>query len=138
MRVENKDIIITDPCYIIKKDTDDWEKCGYGDYMKVLGITNYFVEDTIYGDWSCTTYNSGTKEVLGKFCADAGLVGCFELDEVRAYNPDIDAWIEKHPWCVTKIPNFTGVIDTKYDSVADCLSVIGKGSTNFYTLQTGL
>lgn len=24
------DIIITDPCYIIKKDSDDWDKCGWG------------------------------------------------------------------------------------------------------------
>lgn len=26
------DIIITDPCYIIKKDSDDdWSKCGWGE-----------------------------------------------------------------------------------------------------------
>lgn len=24
------DIIITDPCYIIKEDSDDWNKCGWG------------------------------------------------------------------------------------------------------------
>lgn len=25
------DIIITDPCYIIKEDSDDWSKCGWGE-----------------------------------------------------------------------------------------------------------
>lgn len=25
------DIIITDPCYIIKDNSDDWDKCGWGD-----------------------------------------------------------------------------------------------------------
>ena len=48
---ENEDIIITDPCYVIKENTDDWEKCEYGDKMEVLGIKNYKVRDTIYGDW---------------------------------------------------------------------------------------
>lgn len=138
MKVVNKDIIITDPCYIIKNGTEDWEKCEYGEFMEVLGITNYFTNNTIYGDWGCTTYNSDTNEVLGRFCADAGLVSCFELDEVRAYNPDIDTWIEKHPWCVTKIPNFTGEVYTEFNEDKDCLSVIGNGSVNFYTLQTSL
>ena len=74
------DIIITDPCYICKDD--DWSKCGYGDHMERLGIKNYICRDTIYGDWSCTTFNSDTKEPIGEFCADAGLVAVFLLDEV--------------------------------------------------------
>lgn len=32
------DIIITDPCYIIKKDSEDWRKCDYGDNMAALGL----------------------------------------------------------------------------------------------------
>lgn len=31
------DIIITDPCYIIKKD---WRKCDYGDNMAALLYSN--------------------------------------------------------------------------------------------------
>ena len=80
------DIIITDPCYICKNG--DWSKCGYGDNMGRLGIKNYICRDTIYGDWSCTTFNSDTKEPIGEFCADAGLVAVFLLDEVLKYNPD--------------------------------------------------
>lgn len=40
--------------------------------MEILGITKYLVRDTIYGDWSCTTFNSDNKEPIGEFCADAG------------------------------------------------------------------
>ena len=54
------DIIITDPCYVLK----------HIDREKV----EYIARDTIYGDWSCTTFNTDTKEAIGKFCADSGMV----------------------------------------------------------------
>ena len=183
MKVENKTIIITDPCYIIKETGknpyqfpwelgleeklgkkayselvnnyrgwenkhDDWRKCAYGENMETLGITNYESRGTIYGDWSCTTYNTDTAEELGQFCADAGMVAVFELDEVRAYNPDIDEWIKKHPWCVTTIKNFTGNVNIEVVDLEDQVDeegymykevrVIGKGNINFFTTQTGL
>ena len=209
MKVENKTIIITDPCYIInehedkkpkwkdypelakisprtkfsdytpeqtiaykeyskaydefKAKYDDWSKCSYGENMEALGITNYICRDTIYGDWSCTTYNTDTKEKLGKFCADAGLVAVFELDEVLKYNPDFSQWIKTHNWCVTVIENFTGNInfevvhqsgvytkDDEFESNGkiyckegeawenDEIQVIGKGNINFFTTQTEL
>lgn len=209
MKIENKTIIITDPCYIInehedkkpkwkdypelaeisprtkfsdytpeqtiaykeyskaydefKAKYDDWSKCSYGENMEVLGITNYICRDTIYGDWSCTTYNTDTGEKLGKFCADAGLVAVFELDEVLKYNPDFSQWIKTHNWCVTVIENFTGNInfevvhqsgvytkDDEFESNGkiyckegetwenDEIQVIGKGNINFFTTQTGL
>lgn len=150
MKVENKTIIITDPCYIVKED--DWERCDYGDNMKVLGIKNYLSSSTIYGDWSCTTFNADTKEAIGEFCADAGLVGVFLLDEVIEYNPEFAEWIAKHPWCVTVIKNFTGDVDIILEEIQvaneeedsglpetyEEVRVIGKGSLNFFTTQTGL
>lgn len=78
------------------------------------------------------------------------------MDEVRKYNPDIDKWIEEHPWCVTKIEDFDGDIEIKhmevkrpkYDSEYNVIigeyendtevSVIGVGNINFFTSQTGL
>ena len=149
------DIIITDPCYIIKKNSGDWGKCGYGDNMKALGIENYLCRDTIYGDWSCTTFNSDTKEAIGEFCADAGMVAVFLLDEVLAYNPDFDFY-ETKPWTTTLIKDFEGDIeiniihiegvyddDTEWHSKGDKwedneVRVIGKGNINFETHQTGL
>lgn len=102
------DIIITDPCYIIRED-NDWGKCGYGSNMEMLGIKNYITRDTLYGDWSCTTFNSDTKEVIGEFCADAGLVSVFDLAEVLAYNPDFDYHTER-TWTTTLVKDFKGTV----------------------------
>lgn len=140
MKVENKTIIITDPCYICKTD-EDWDKCEYGDKMEMLEhITNYESSNTIYGDWSCTVYegnieqHSDTNKKLGKFCADAGMVAVFELDEVLKYNPNYDD-IEKIPYAVTVIPDFTG--EVTIENIDGSIYVIGKGNINFYSIQTG-
>ncbi len=148
------DIIITDPCYIIRDNTDDWSRCNYGDDMERLGIKNYLCRDTIYGDWSCTTFDSDTKESIGEFCADAGMVAVFLLDEVHKYNPDFD-WYESRPWTTTLIKDFDGDVridvihtegiyenDTKYYKKGDkweddSVVVVGVGNINFETRQTG-
>lgn len=176
------DIIITDPCYIMKKDKsevdlssmpnqsdyvtctiekdarlffeqlkaylevfgeweannnqDDWEKCNYGSDMEVLGFTNYMTEDTRYGDWSCHTFNSDTKEPIGQFCADAGMVSVFLLEEVLAYNPDFDYHMNR-PHTTTLIKDFDGEVKILYFDKIDEVRVIGKGNINFETHQTG-
>ncbi len=150
------DIIITDPCYIMRQDhyDEDEEKSnGYED-MEELGINHYLTRDTLYGDWSCTTYNSDTKEKIGDFCADAGMVGVFLLDEVLKYNPEFD-WYNTRPWTTTLIKGFDGEIefkiihtegvyedDTEWHKKGDkwidkSLSVVGRGNINFETRQTG-
>lgn len=192
------DIIITDPCYIIKKregrpsmkdypilegkgskrfsefteeekdayaklgadqakweidNPDDWERCGYGDNMEALGIENYLCRDTMYGDWSCTTYNSDTKQDIGHFCADAGMVAVFLLEDVLKYNPDFDYHINR-TWTTTLIKDFDGEItlevvdvqkpddwdEEEYGDFTEDqeVRVIGKGNINFFTTQTGL
>lgn len=195
-------IIITDPCYVIKKDNypspkpsdfnlpesirgkpyteyktpdelaykvackkyfaeynekDDWSRCDCGYNMEALGISTYFTEDTIYGDWGCSTYkivedpykvinNFVEAEEkgedyridcfkLGNFCADAGLVSVFLLDEVRKYNPDIDEWIASHSWCVTTISDFDGEVNYYVDKNKEA-HIIGIGNINFFTIQT--
>lgn len=149
------DIVITDPCYIIDDDNDsDWNKCECGECMENLGIKHYLCRDTIYGDWSCTTYDSDTGEVLGEFCADAGMVAVFLLDEVLAYNPKFKLW-EESPWAATLIKDFDGDVEMKvvhtegvYEDDGkwhkkgdkwedDSLSVVGVGNVNFETRQTG-
>ena len=185
-------IIITDPCYIVKKCTkknpypfpwttenikapnieemvkkynewedahDDWTKCMYGRNMEALGIEYYFTESTLYGDWGCTTYkikenpytvinkfaeseNTGEDygiscSKLGEFCADAGLVAVFLLDEVRKYNPDIDEWIASHDWCVTTIPDFDGEVNYYVDKQGSA-HIVGIGNINFFTIQVDL
>lgn len=147
------DIVITDPCYIIEDDNDsDWEKCMHGERMENLGIKHYLCRDTICGNWFCTTYNSDTGKVLGKFCADTGMVAVFLLDEVLAYNPNFKSW-EECPLTTTLIKDFDGDIEMKVvcrkgvyrnDGIwykkgdkweADSLSVVGVGNVNFETHQ---
>lgn len=205
-------IVITDPCYIIKKNPikypdekdfglpasisnkpfkdystpeelaykdaldkyyeesrkyDDWDKCDWGENMEVLGIHNYISKSTIYGDWSCSTYQTEEPkefmesvlrilndnleneedsedwipyegEYIGEFCADAGLVGVFLLDEILAYNPEWKSWIEEHPWCATIIEDFEGEVEYYIDKVDKEAHIVGTGSINFYTAQTGI
>ena len=132
------DIIITDPCYIIRKENeltdDDWDACDWGDNMGVLGLTHSISRSTLYGDWSCTVYNSDTHEKLGEFCADAGMVAVFLLDEVLKYNPDFDYHINR-PWTTTLIKDFDG--DVIFEVVENEVRVVGKGNVNFIGLQTG-
>lgn len=137
-----------------KNNISDWDLSNYGTSMEALGIKNYIRRDTLYGDWSCTTYNSDTNEKIGNFCADAGMVGVFLLDEVLKYNPDFDYHVER-PWTTTLIKNFDGEIDfeivhtegvyeddTEFHRKGekwedDSVSVVGIGNVNFKTVQTG-
>ena len=102
--------------------------------MEALGIKNYICRNTIYGDWSCTTYNSKTNEEIGKFCADAGMVAVFLLDEVLKYNPDFNYHTER-PWTTTLIKDLDGEVD--FEVVDDEVRVVGKGNIDFVGLQTG-
>lgn len=63
----------------------------------------------MYGDWSCTTFNSDTDEKLGEFCADAGMVAVFDLAEVLAYNPEFDYHTDRS-WTTTWIKDFKGTV----------------------------
>lgn len=147
---------------------DDWSKCNYGENMEVLGIHNYISESTIYGDWSCSTYQTEEEpkefiesilrilndnfeneedseecipyegKYIGEFCADAGLVGVFLLDEILAYNPDWKSWIDEHSWCATIIEDFEGEVEYYIDKVDREAHIVGTGNINFYTVQTGI
>lgn len=149
------DIIITDPCYIDRKDNTLWNEdvvdLFSGSGLSEYGFTDYIWEDTIYGDWSCTTFHlkEDAKNVsisdltnvdfyekpLGEFCADAGLVGVFLLDEVLAFNPDFDYHINR-PWTTTLIKDFDGEIECIVEG--DVVFIRGIGNINFLTNQTGL
>ena len=133
------DIIITDPCYIINENnTDDWSKCKFGANMQAIGIKKSIVKSTEFGDWSCKTL-SDKGDILGEFCADAGLVGVFLLDEILAYNPKFDLHTTKK-WTTTLIKGFEGEIKIKHRGTKEnkYVSVIGKGNINFYTSQNWL
>ena len=136
-----------------EQEYDDWYKCDMGENMEALGINHCIVEDTIIGDWCCGTFlaEENPKETidkiaeedceievtqLGNFCADAGKVAVFLLDEVREYNPDIDDWIAEHPWCVTTIEDFDGNVEYYVDENREA-HIYGEGNINFFTNQIG-
>lgn len=147
------DIIITDPCYFMKDA--DWGRYGsYGDHLECFGIQHYMTRDTIYGDWSCTVFDTDTKKELGQFCADAGLVTVASLDEVLMYNPHFN-YHETKPWTTTIIRDFKGVVqfivkEVKYIDAGERYTdfevrVVGHGvnkatgeSINFVSSQTGI
>lgn len=159
-----------DKYYEESRKYDDWDKCDLGENMEVLGIHNYISKSTIYGDWSCSTYQTEEEpkefmerilrilndnleneeygddesfipyegKYIGEFCADAGLVGVFLLDEILAYNPEWKSWIEEHPWCATIIKDFEGEVEYYIDKVDEEAHIVGTGNINFYTAQTGI
>lgn len=128
-------IIITDPCYIFRDD--DWEKSEWGDRPDKIGFQTYLVSSTGYGDWSCGTFKEKTDELLGKFCADAGLVGVFLLDEIKSYNPNYD--VERETiYAATLIKDFDGEIWIEENREFGNVKIIGRGNINFHTEQTGL
>ena len=142
---DNEDIVITDPCYVIRndKDTNDWRKSDYGFNMEALGsfTTNkYATANTIFGDWGCTTYDTDTKEEIGQFSAEAGLVSVFSLKQIQKYNPEYDP--TEHPWCATLIKNFTGDVTLAAAFDEELCEIIryveGKGSVNFIGTQMSL
>lgn len=113
-----------------------------------LGISKSLVGSTIYGDWSCTTIDVATNEVIGQFCADAGMYIIASLEDILKYNPGFEEWRDKHPWCVTTIPNFSGWVEVTpvlysythkegMTSLEKSIRINGYGSINFTTRQSG-
>ena len=141
------DVIITDPCYIERDDDLDSNR-------KDELFHPYMERDTIYGDWACTTYDENTGEILGRFCADSGMVGVFLLDDILAYNPEYNAHVDL-PHSATCIRNFDGTVqfvveeyeyEYKNEKHKDYeVHVVGHGvdmksgkRIDFVTRQTGL
>lgn len=131
----------------VNEHKDDWDICDCGSNMEALGINNYMTRDTLYGDWSCTTFNTDTGERIGEFCADAGLISVFNLSEVLAYNPEFNYHINRK-WTTTLIKDFKGTVQFVVKYISDVydysVEVVGHGINkvtgepiNFVGKQTG-
>ena len=137
----HEDIVITDPCYIIKDE--DWVRCDFGRDLSIFGVQKYIVHDTLYGDWSCTVYNlDKNREPMGEFCADAAHVSVLSLKDISEnINPDFEAWVKEHDWCATIIRDYIGIVQIKtgFNSAYNefYAYVSGSGSINFVGEQTG-
>ncbi len=144
------DIIITDPCYLRRRDDNEFNDQNLGE-RGIQGIS----AQTFYGDWTCHTFDSinkdedGDPKVFGQFCADGGMVCVTDLSTVLKYNPDFD-FHKARDWTTTWIENFKGTVTIKIDQneqewPAYIVHVVGKGINKetgepieFDTVQTGL
>ena len=133
------DIIITDPCYVIKDElwSDFLEKAFWKDpstSFKWLGFKEGIIADTLYGDWGCTLFKvkdieaaknaikneTSYKDIenAGGFCADAGLVCVLYLDDCLNHNKEkVEDLLTKN-WCAAVIKDFDGdvyIFDTKHE-----------------------
>ena len=134
MEVVDKDIIITDPCYIFDTDKKDYYE---EDLKGMIWKSNH------YGDWSCTMFEedltTGEKKPIGKFCADAGAV-CIAATDAECLNKEK---LEKlGDWCYTRINNFTGKVSIEFVPSWDDYHVVIEGNiygvpVKFVSCQTG-
>lgn len=153
----NGDIVITDPCYLSANMTNEERRnfdCTCMINYGIIGIES----DTYYGDWDCSTFDrlsfdeNDCPKLIGKFCADSGMVCVADLRSVLRFNPKYDYHI-KNDRTTTLIRNFKGTVRIKIDMAnggneiypAYSASVIGQGVNiktgepiEFYTRQTEL
>lgn len=107
-------------------------------FLGSLGFTDCIMGSTIYGDWSCTVWDTDSKRVLGQFCADGGMYCVMYLEEVLKYAPAFDYHVKlPHTACVIK--GFDGDITPKIVTrdEDDSVIIVGNGNINFTTAQTG-
>lgn len=141
MHVEGKDIVITDIIYIMN-DADD-EIIDIGECATNNGSLNKIGLNNCITASGCeviksTVYNT-KKEVIGQFCSDSNVVGCFLLEEIIAHKPSLADEIKEQPHAYALIPNFTGDVtftirkEKYYDEKLPLLNIKGKGNINFYT-----
>lgn len=151
------DIVITDPCYF----DDKWYREHYLDTIdyddnhlvknNLFGFKHPHIHsETLYGDWGCTVWNTNTKEQIGSFCADAGLVIVCHLDDVKNIVSNVEQWIEQYQGCATIIRDFHGDVSIvwepdqfvdpnngKVEYYLEC-KVVGIGNINFIGEQTSM
>jgi len=143
------DIIITDPCYIMPERvfdpiTHELSRKDVGGTRRRHEIHS-LESDTLYGDWSCSVFKivrTSKRRMkkhavnIGSFCADGGMVMVAKLSDVLEFNPEFDYHLTK-PWTTALIKNFKGKVTFKYVKKLDELQLVGEGSVNFVTTQTG-
>ena len=112
---------------------------GWGDIDPATKkMTGNYGEDSVQSKIYDDKMFSATIDLknIGGFCADAGMVAVFLLDEVLKYNPNFDYHINR-PWTTTLIKDFDGEVEYYIDEAEGDAHIIGTGNVNFFTTQTG-
>lgn len=151
-------ILITDPCYLIKKG-EDWDNLIFGGSetppdLSSLGMPESLMSHTGIGDGTWGVYQvddpweylSAGEEALngidpiGHFTADAGMSCVVNLDQLLAYDKEgTEEFLRECPHCYTLIEDFSG--DITMERVTEVcgrynlqlLKIIGIGNINFIT-----
>lgn len=126
------DIIITDPVYAVKSDSD-WGECDYGDSLDRIGLRTFlsYGNGDRFGD---RVIDRETGECIGRFCQDSGVLSVMLLSELRAYDGSLPERIPKH--CYAVIRDFEGsviVVEGENGEGKKNFSFVGKGRNGFRT-----
>lgn len=105
---------------------------------KIEELRKQYGEDSVQSKIYDDKMFSATVDLknIGGFCADAGMVAVFLLDEVLKYNPNFDYHINRL-WTTTLIKDFDGEVEYYIDDAEGEAHIIGTGNVNFFTTQTG-
>ena len=144
MNIKEKDIIIIDPVYFISNN-EIWLELISNLDKSVLGFSEGIIAEL--SDYRQTEIVDQKGNLIGEWCSDSGLLGCFLLEEVLAFSnhfaKDSANWAN---YCVV-IRDFTGKIvfdaetrripcdflgEGKYED-AEILSIKGIGEPSFDT-----
>ena len=140
MKVEGKDIVITDVVYIMADGNDiDLLKCRRNEgNLERIGLPNSITacgcdvnKETIYND---------NGEIIAKYCTDYYVVGCFLLEELLAYNPELPDRMKLYDDnAFAIIRDFTGTVtftikeEKYYRERLPILNIRGEGNINFHS-----
>ena len=141
MKVEGKDIIITDLIYIMRDEDDDIidiNKCtDNSEDLNKIGCPNSI---TAMGcDVNKETFYNDNGDVINEFCSDSYTIGCFLLEEVLNHNPKVAKDIEELSYCFAIFKHFTGTItftikeEKYYSERLPILNIRGEGNINFHS-----
>ena len=128
------DIIITDPCNIVKSD-EDWQLVLADTYDRAeldkIGIQNFLSFEAV-GESRGVVTDSDTGTTIGKFCTDSCIFCVCLLEDVLAYHPEFDDY-EKWPGSCAVIRGFEGeiVLEEREEEIV----ITGRGKINFHTEQ---
>ena len=130
MQVENADITITDPVYLLDEPGQDSLLTLLRYDAKVrpqiacIDGREILLASTIYGDWLCELWGTmnNFKTSFGKFTADAGLV-CVATGDCGSER------LQRLPGiCWARIPSFTGTVRIRHRR--NTCTVEGSGTSN--------
>ena len=129
------DIILTDPLYIIRKDSPgDCQKIlseGYDHAaLQLLGINTYLSAES--GEDGRLEVQNNAGEHMGKFCTDSCLYCVCDFKQVLSYNPNFLSDNANCSDCFCVIRDFDGEVSVTIKE--NKVKFIGTGKNGFQTV----